>query len=793
MTTRNLLSGILLAVAAASPFGADAGTLFYVPVPATGSDAQAGIESAKVYTSAIDAGNTSATGRTVNGVGFAALTGSGNTSTANGVTLSVATGVLTNGGGQTDSIQADGALAGVLSGMTFNDGADDDSEQYVVLEPSSLTAGKTYDLRVFVCNSSGQNRQVNLSFAGDGQPAVSTGFFNEDDATTSPGGFTEPNQVYYINYRFTWDGVNTPGFTATQRFGSMPFSLYALTNQEVGDANARPVGAVVAEQPERIAAGPTTRRTPTNFVNYDEDIGIASEVFYESDSLRRHGRWVNVGRYGRCWQPTGIGPDWQPYTRGRWVHSQYDGWAWDSDEDFGWATYHYGRWFREQDSGWYWVPGRVWAPSWVSWRYGRSHVGWAPLPPVAIAIAGFGISSWADHRWGIGPQAYNFVNVRDFGAPSLAGVLLPRQQNVVIMTTTNNITNIVNNQGGIYSGGPNFQTVNNAIGRSGGRPIDSVRIDRRADTKPLTPDGKHSQLKEGVLAVTAPNVTRSKKSAPVPAVAATIATPKIDKGWSGLPDTKQASTLQTKIANEIPGEKAKRTAAVLPGTLPTKPGGVRSKNADLPKPGRPVQSADTTRKKPGQPVKPTDITGTKSDQPVTPPEITRTKPGQPFKQTDATRTKPGKTVQRATEVIESPKQPAKQLKDGVTAATSRSKRPPQTVQPAPVRATPIPAQEPVRQKKRAPQPAPQVQAPAQPQESGRSKKRAPQVAQPIAAPARQAPAPAPAQKFTPPAKGKQRPVPPSVAPVNPGLPPSPLAPPQKGKKKDDDSRPDKKR
>src|SRR5882724_9477137 len=28
-----------------------------------------------------------------------------------------------------------------------------------------------------------------------------------------------------------------------------------------------------------------------------------------------------------------------------------------------------------------WVPGRVWGPAWVSFRYGESYVGWAPLPP----------------------------------------------------------------------------------------------------------------------------------------------------------------------------------------------------------------------------------------------------------------------------------------------------------------------------------------------------------------------------------------------------------------------------
>jgi hypothetical protein len=94
-------------------------------------------------------------------------------------------GTLANGGGATKSIQADGVSREVLSDMTFNNGAGDNSQQEIVLDPASLEAGVTYDLRVYICNSSGQNRQVNLAFAGDGQEAVETGFFNEDDARTS--------------------------------------------------------------------------------------------------------------------------------------------------------------------------------------------------------------------------------------------------------------------------------------------------------------------------------------------------------------------------------------------------------------------------------------------------------------------------------------------------------------------------------------------------------------------------------------------------------------------------------
>ena len=799
---------MLLTMAAAFPFHCEAGTLFYVPIPATGSDAQAGIAPANSYSSAIDAGNMKGTERTVNGVLFGALTGTGNTRTANGVTLSAATGTLTNGGGKSESIQADGAMADLLAGMIFNDRATDNSEQYAVLDPATLTAGKTYDLRVYVCNASGENRQVSLSFAGDGKAAVSTDFFNEDDATTSAGGFIEPNQVYYINYRFTWDGVSTPGFTATQKFGSTPFCLYALTNQAVGgDAEARPVGAIVAVQPERISPSQTSRGTRTSYVETDEDIGVSSDVFYNARSLRDHGRWVTVGTYGRCWQPTDVDAEWQPYTRGRWVHSADDGWVWDSDEDFGWATYHYGRWFREEDSGWCWVPGKVWAPAWVSWRHGHSYVGWAPLPPMAMAAVGVGISAWADHRWGIGPRAYNFVNVRDFGARSMARVLIPRDQNPGIMTNTNNVTNIVNNRRGIYNGGPNFQAVNNALGRTGSPLVPSVQIDRNPGTKPVTPDGKFSQLTAGILAMTAPTVTRNKKPGSLPPIAATIATPKFDKGWAGLPDPRNAAALQAKIANETPGTAAKSAPANLPGAIPSTPGGSGTKPTPPLKPFRQAQPTDAPFTKPGQPAKATDAPVTKPDQPAKPSDPIPPQPGQPVSPPADGMKKRGKGPKPATETVPQPGQPTKPveapvIKPGQPVNPSNPGTPtPEPIRPkkrtpqpdAPVSppvvkppAPAIPTPEPIRPNKRISQPdapvSPPINKPAAPiipaPESARPMKRTPQPAPPIPVPAIPAPVkiatpipavprPAPVERPNP------RPAPPIVTPAKPVAPPPP--------------------
>ncbi len=626
MKTRIILSGMLMSAALTFPAGA--GTLFYVPIPAADSDAQSGLDPAKGYTNAVAAGTTKE--RNVNGVGFAPLSGGENVITANGVTLSAATGRLANGGGKADSIQADGTMARLLSAMIFNDGAEDNSEQYAVLDPATLTAGKTYDLRVYIANATGENRDVNLAFAGDGKPAVSTDFFNEDDATTSAGGFADPNQVYYINYRFTWDGVSTPGFTATQRFGSTPFCLFALTNQEVGgDLDVQPAGAMVQVAPEPIAAPPSPRNVKSTAVEYEEDIGVSSDVFYSADTLRRNGRWVTVGSYGRCWQPSNVDDNWEPYTRGRWVYSRDDGWVWDSDEDFGWATYHYGRWFREEDTGWCWVPGKVWGPGWVSWRHGHSHVGWAPLPPAALVVAGIGISAWADHRWGMGPRSYNFVNARDFGAPSMARVLIPRQQNAAIMATTNNVTNIARTRNGLFNGGPSFNAVNNAIVRSGNSAIPTVSVNRHAGNRPVTPDGKFSNLSAGVLSMSAPTVTRTKKPTSLPPIAATIAKPKFDKGWNGIADPNRAAALQAKIASETPGARSKTAPARLPGTMPTAIANTPPINKNGLKPFRGSNPGGTAAMTPGQPIVPGSVNPLRPGMQVNPTAATPSLPGQP--------------------------------------------------------------------------------------------------------------------------------------------------------------------
>ncbi len=489
--------------------------------------------------------------------------------------------------------------------MTFNQDAQDGSQQEIVLDPSSLTAGKTYDLRIYFCNSSGQNRQVDLSFAGDGQAAVDTGFFNEDDATTSAGGYPDRNQVYYIDYRYTWDGDTTPGVTVTQSKGSIPFCLYALTNQEVAGGAAAPAAPVAAPAQPPPAAPPasatstdltapaapagsgegaaavgentaiaTTQQVDT--AAQSSDVGSESADFYNCDCLSQHGTWVTVNGYGTCWQPSGCGPGWRPYTCGHWGYSSDCGYTWisnASEEDWGWACYHYGRWASCGEQGWCWCPGRVWAPAWVSWRTGDDScgcVGWAPLPPECGCTVGIGISTWVDAHYGIGPGCYSFCGINNMGAENLSTFIYSREQTVNIFNRTTNITNISYNQNSrtFYTGGPDYRHLNSLIARRGGKPIPSVVIDRRPNTLTVA-GGKHSQLHGNVLTLAAPNVMPKKPITSKPTPAATIAATKVDHGWKQITDPKVAKTLRTKIAQEANGKTPKNTKAKLPAEVAT--------------------------------------------------------------------------------------------------------------------------------------------------------------------------------------------------------------------------------
>jgi hypothetical protein len=102
------------------------------------------------------------------------------------------------------------------------------------------------------------------------------------------------------------------------------------------------------------------------------------DVNYFFDKLAPYGEWIWTPEQGWVWRPTGVSPDWRPYTYGHWTYTEH-GWTWVSSYDWGWAPFHYGRWASLDHIGWVWVPGSVWGPAWVTWRYSGTHVGWSPM------------------------------------------------------------------------------------------------------------------------------------------------------------------------------------------------------------------------------------------------------------------------------------------------------------------------------------------------------------------------------------------------------------------------------
>ena len=107
--------------------------------------------------------------------------------------------------------------------------------------------------------------------------------------------------------------------------------------------------------------------------------------FRNDAELSWNGEWIDTPEYGTVWRPRRVSDDWQPYVYGRWVWTDA-GWAWASDEPFGWAVYHYGRWAWSPAARWMWVPGRIWAPAWVTWRWTDGYAAWCPMGPRSVVV-----------------------------------------------------------------------------------------------------------------------------------------------------------------------------------------------------------------------------------------------------------------------------------------------------------------------------------------------------------------------------------------------------------------------
>lgn len=116
---------------------------------------------------------------------------------------------------------------------------------------------------------------------------------------------------------------------------------------------------------------------------------LPAEIAYYGGVLDRHGDWQYEPVHGHVWYPR-VDHGWHPYSVGRWSFVGNYGWVWIGAHRWAWPTHHYGRW-GVSSRGYYWIPGRLWAPAWVSWASAPGYVGWSPLgfdnrPLLAVSL-----------------------------------------------------------------------------------------------------------------------------------------------------------------------------------------------------------------------------------------------------------------------------------------------------------------------------------------------------------------------------------------------------------------------
>lgn len=220
-------------------------------------------------------------------------------------------------------------------------------------------------------------------------------------------------------------------------------------------------------------------------------------VFY--DDLAPFGSWVDMPRYGYVWVPRHMRYGWRPYTDGRWVWTDH-GWTWLSSFEWGWIPFHYGRWGYDGRLGWFWVPDTVWGPAWVAWRAGGNYCGWAPLPPEAEFMSGFGIRG---SGFDIPDFFWVFIHGRDFWHDRLLRYVLPFERNRTIINYTVYNVNIRSRSGRVYN--------------EGFDPDDARRITRREvslyrlrETEKAGP----ARLEKDEVIVHRPAITRNRLARP---------------------------------------------------------------------------------------------------------------------------------------------------------------------------------------------------------------------------------------------------------------------------------------
>jgi len=191
-----------------------------------------------------------------------------------------------------------------------------------------------------------------------------------------------------------------------------------------------------------------------------------------------------------------------------------------------------------------------------------------------------------DVTFDIGPEYYNFCDVRFIGEPVLRDRIFPPVQNVTYITNTVNVTNIYVQNNIVYNYGPDYTVVN----RYSSRPIQRLAIERQAAGNLTTAvkSGTLTKVQGNKLLVAAPQkLAKAAPAAKPPAVKAKVAQPKIERGWKNVPNK---SELEQKIKAEDPKKvppptraAAREAGSPAPGAA-TSPAGAERGPAAAPSP-----------------------------------------------------------------------------------------------------------------------------------------------------------------------------------------------------------------
>lgn len=330
---------------------------------------------------------------------------------------------------------------------------------------------------------------------------------------------------------------------------------------QLAAANTKPAPPAPTIVPLPIPTpAPTPAPAPAPIANQPwSDPDADYSMFY--NSLSPHGRWLEVDGYGYAFRPSYSDRlDWRPYVDGRWVWTD-QGWAWDTPEPIGWACYHYGRWVRISRHGWVWLPGRQWAPAWVSWRRSPEYIGWAPLPPSVGHVA---IGHDCDARYGLAPTSYTFIQASRFGSSSYRNICVSSSTIPSFFHLTLNVTNIVqvnHNQSTLFMhrGGPELDWVEQRCGtRITRAPIHfSSILDR-----PYIHSSGSSAGMSGFMAAPMPG-RRSGPGPSMPKISERVSRPVFADDWKDIPEAIR-DRLRDGISKEARGTRPQPILTVMP-------------------------------------------------------------------------------------------------------------------------------------------------------------------------------------------------------------------------------------